>query len=288
VTFDWEIALAADAELAERPVWECSDESLLWVDIHAGAVHRLVDGADTEFRAGCSVGAAARRRAGGYVLATAEGFLLTGPDGSRQADPVRPVEQAGGQRFNDGAVDPAGRFWAGTVATDDVPGRLFCLDPDLQVRCVLDDLTESNGIAWSPDGTLMYFVDSGEPRIRTYSFDVESGAIGTLDDLVVLDPEVDGTPDGLITDSAGAVWVALWGGGVVRRYAPDGTLLAEHRLPVTQVTCPALGGADLCRLFVTTAWEGMDDAERARQPSAGSIFVRTVPTPGLPSPRFAA
>lgn len=288
MTAGWEIALAAGAELAERPVWDCSDGSLLWVDIHAGAVHRLVDGVDTAFRAGCPVGAAARRRGGGYVLATAHGFLLTGPDGVADSDPIRPPEQVEGQRFNDGAVDPAGRFWAGTVATEDGPGRLFCLDTDGRVRVVLEELTESNGIAWSPDGTRMYFVDSGQPRIRTYSFDAESGAIAPLEDLVMLDADVDGTPDGLTTDSAGAVWVALWGGSAVRRYAPDGTLLADHRLPVAQVTCPTLGGADLRRLFVTTAWEGMDDMERAAEPSAGHIFVRTVCTPGLPSPRFAA
>jgi sugar lactone lactonase YvrE len=288
MTSDWQVALAAGAELGERPVWDCSDGSLLWVDIHAGAVHRLADGVDTSFHAGCAVGAAARRRGGGYVLATARGFQLTGPDGVPESDPVRPPELADGQRFNDGAVDPAGRFWAGTVATRGAPGRLFCLDTDVRARVVLEDLTESNGIAWSPDGTLMYFVDSGEPRVRTYSFDVESGAVSPLDDLVVFDGEVEGTPDGLITDSVGAVWVALWGGNAVRRYAADGTLLAEHRLPAAQVTCPALGGPDLRRLFVTTAWEGMDDLERAAQPSAGDIFVRTVCTPGLPSTRFAA
>ena len=288
MTAGWEIAFAPGAELAERPVWECSDESLLWVDIHAGAVHRLVDGVDTAFHAGCAVGAAGRRRSGGYVLATADGFVLTGPEGTPEGDPIRPSGLAEGQRFNDGAVDPVGRFWAGTVATQDAPGRLFCLDTDVRVRVVLDELTESNGIAWSPDGTRMYFVDSGEPRIRTYAFDVESGTVTALDDLAVLDAEIDGTPDGLTTDSAGAIWVALWGGSAVRRYAPDGTLLACHALPVTQVTCPALGGPGLRRLFVTTAWEGMDDAERARQPEAGHLFVRTVPTPGVPSPWFAA
>jgi sugar lactone lactonase YvrE len=222
------------------------------------------------------------------VLATADGFLLTDEDGRVDAEPIRPLGQADGQRFNDGAVDPAGRFWAGTVATDDAPGRLFCLDPDLRVRVVLDELTESNGIAWSPDGTRMYFVDSGEPRIRSYAFDVDSGAIAPREDLARFDVDVDGVPDGLTTDSDGAVWVALWGGSAVRRYAPDGTLLAQHRLPVTQVTCPALGGPDLRRLFVTTAWERMDEAERARQPCAGHVFARTVPTPGLPAVRFAA
>jgi len=221
---------------------------------------------------------------GGYVLAAADGFRLVGADGTPGGAPLRPPGMAAGVRFNDGACDPSGRFWAGTVARDRRPGAgaLYRLDPDGQITVVLDGVTESNGLGWSPDGGTFYFIDSGEPRprIRAFPCDLAAGTLGAPRDLVQPPPE-QGIPDGLIVDAAGCVWVAFWGGHAVRRYSPAGELLAELPVPVSQPSCPALGGPDLADLYVTTAWEDMAPAQRAAEPLAGHLLRTRVDRAGL-------
>jgi sugar lactone lactonase YvrE len=284
----WETAVAAGAELGERPFWDGS--GLVWVDIDAGRLHRYRPGHGDGVVLGLPVplGAAAPRRAGGYVLATSVGFMLAGPDGDIEEGALRPGGMAAGARFNDGACDPAGRFWAGTV-TDDVrpgAGALYRLGPDGTVTAMLDGVTESNGLGWSPDGGTMYFIDSGEPepRIRAFGFDVASGDLGEPRDLVRF-PGGGAVPDGLVVDHEGCVWVAMWGGAEVGRYSPDGELLAALPVPVTQPTCPAFGGARLDELYLTTAWQGMTASQRAAEPLAGHV-LRTRPgargDPALP------
>ena len=189
----WEIAVPAGAELGERPYWDGA--GLVWVDIMAGHLHRYRPGDGDEVvlevAAGgrpVPLGAAAPRRGGGYVLATEAGFMLAGRDGRLEEGAIRPAGMPADAMFNDGACDPAGRFWAGTV-THDLrlgAGALYRLGPDGTITTMLDRVTESNGIGWSTDGVTMYFVDSGEPetRIRAFGFDVASGDLGTCQDLV--------------------------------------------------------------------------------------------------------
>src|SRR5882724_2950338 len=154
----WEVALPAQADLGERPVWDAAAGGLIWVDINAGQLHRFTPGAGPEqsdeviIDLGLAIGAAAPRRDGGYVLATADGFRLAGSDGSPDGEPVRPEGMGADLRFNDGACDPAGRFWAGTVARDRRAGAgaLYRLDPGGEVTRMLTGVTESNGLGWSP------------------------------------------------------------------------------------------------------------------------------------------
>jgi len=187
----------------------------------------------------------------------------------------RPPGMLADIRFNDGACDPVGRFWAGTVAGDRRAGAgaLYRLDPSGEMAVVLDGVTESNGLGWSPDGGTFYFIDSGEPRprIRAFPCDLAAGTLGAPRDLVQPPPE-QGIPDGLMVDAAGCVWVAFWGGHAVRRYSPAGELLAELPVPVSQPSCPALGGPDLADLYVTTAWEDMTQEQRAAEPLAGHLL----------------
>jgi sugar lactone lactonase YvrE len=285
----WEIAVAAGAELGERPVWDAAGSCLLWVDIKAGRLHRYRPGEGNELvielaAAGpgeppVAIGAAAHRRGGGYVLAASDGFRLTGPEGELQDGPARPPGMGDDVRFNDAACDPAGRFWAGTVGYDrrQGAGALYRLDPGGAVTTVLEGVTESNGLGWSPDGATFFYIDSGEPRprVRAFEFDAATGVLGRSRDLVRFGPG-GAVPDGLVVDGDGCVWVALFGGGAVHRYSPDGELLAVHPVPVSQPTCPAFGGPDLSHLYVTTAWEGMDPAQRAAEPLAGHV-LRTRP-----------
>jgi sugar lactone lactonase YvrE len=284
----WETAVAAGAELGERPFWDGS--GLSWVDINAGRLHRYRPGLGDEvvLELPVPLGAAAPRQRGGYVLATAAGFRLAGPDGKLEEGAIRPVGLNPDSRFNDGACDPAGRFWAGTVTSDVRPGAgaLYRLDPDGSVTIMLDKVTESNGLGWSPDGGTMYFIDSGEPepRIRAFSFNLAAGEPGQSRDLVRF-PGGGVVPDGLVVDHDGCLWVAMWGGAEVRRYAPDGALLAVLPVPVTQPTCPAFGGAGLDELYLTSAWLGMTASQRAAEPLAGHV-LRTRPgvrgDPALP------
>ncbi len=291
---DWRVAVPAAAELGERPVWDRDLGCMIWVDIPTGRLHRHRPGGDDEVDEvvvdlEVTIGAAAPRRDGGYVLAAGDGFRLVGNDGREIADPVRPTGIAPGVRFNDGACDPAGRFWAGTVASDRRAGAgaLYRLDPDGTVSVMLEGVTESNGLGWSTDGTVCYFIDSGEvpARIRAFAFDPGTGTLGPAHDLAVVDPD-DGVPDGLVVDESGCVWVALWGGATVRRYAPSGELMTRLSFPVSQPSCPGFGGADLGDLYVTSAWEGMDEAARAAEPSAGHVFVSRPGVRGAAVARF--
>jgi sugar lactone lactonase YvrE len=292
VNVSWDIAVPAGAELGERPVWDAATGSLIWVNILAGHLHRYRPGVGDEVvhTAGVAVGAAGLRAGGGYVLAAADGFRLVGADGTPDGDPLRPPGMAGHVRFNDGACDPAGRFWGGTVARDRRPGAgaLYRLDADGGITTMLEDVTESNGLGWSPDGGTFYYIDSGEPRprIRAFPCDLAAGTLGPPRDLVQ-PPAEHGIPDGLTVDADGCLWVAFWGGHAVRRYSPGGELLAELPVPVSQPSCPAFGGPDLEDLYVTTAWEDMTQAQRAAEPLAGHLLqTRVEGATGQPAGQF--
>ena len=160
--------------------------------------------------------------------------------------------------MNDGAADPQGRFWAGTVADRPGAGVLYRLERDGRIDPVLDGLTTSNGIGWSPDGRTMYLADSGPRVIHAFDFD---GAAGTMSGgrVLVTVPEDVGAPDGLTVDAGGDLWVAIWGGGRVHRYSPAGELRQVLAVPAVETTSCAFAGPDLHRLYVTTATEDWTD-----------------------------
>src|SRR5262249_18396906 len=168
----WEVVVEASAELGERPVWDPSMSCLTWVDINAGRLHRYTPGGGNDVVIEPSadgqpipIGAAAHRGSGGYVLAAADGFRLAGPDGSNEAGPWRPPDMPDHVRFNDGVCDPAGRFWAGTVAHDVRPGGggLYRLDPGGAITTVLEGGTEWHGLGWGPHGATLSFIASRAP-----------------------------------------------------------------------------------------------------------------------------
>ena len=217
-------------------------------------------------------GAVAPAVGGGYVLAAGPGFLYVDPAGW-VGELAQPEAGRTDVRMNDGACDPQGRFWAGTMAYDESPGMgaLYRLELDGSCTRVLTGLTISNGIGWSPDGATMYLADSGTGRVEAFDFDSDSGDISRRRTLVHIEqPGV--VPDGLTVDEDGGIWVALWGGGAIQRYAPDGSVLTTVRLPVERPTSCAFGGPDRATLFVTTARAGLDEAALARQPDAGHLF----------------
>jgi sugar lactone lactonase YvrE len=242
------------ASLGEGPCWDAASGSLYWVDIEVGRVLRLDGGgAFRGWDVGQAVGAVVVRSSGGLVLAARDGFLTLDPETGAVA-PLVSVGLPEGCRMNDGACDQAGRFFAGTMADDEAPdrGTLYRLDPDHSISIVIPRVTISNGIGWSPDGGRMYFVDSPTRRVDALDYDPATGAIAGRRPFARIDAG-DAIPDGLAVDAEGCVWVALWDGGAVLRFGPDGRLMDSLELPTPRVTSCAFGGPDLETLYITTA-----------------------------------
>lgn len=268
---------AESAELGEGARWDAGRGELLWVDITGGVLRRAVeDGVRLHTIAAVQIGeplGAATTvdpaAGGGWLLAAGRGFRHLAVDDTVTALlDVEPPDV----RMNDAACDPQGRFWAGSTAYDgrEGGGRLVRCDPDGAVREVIASETTANGLGWSPDGRTLYHADSGPGVLSAYPFDPVTGELGPGE--VLVRPEA-GVPDGLLVDDVGALWVALHGAGEVRRYAPDGSTMAVVRLPVSQPTSVAIGGASGRRLFVTTAREKFDERQLAAQPDAGRVFA---------------
>jgi sugar lactone lactonase YvrE len=220
----------------------------------------------------------------GWILAAGRGFMHLSVEGDLR--PIVDVAPAG-TRMNDGACDPQGRFWAGTLADDFRPGggTLYRLDCDGQVEVVLRDLTISNGLGWSPDGATMYLVDSGPGVVYAFDFHAETATISDGRVLATLPRDI-GTPDGLTVDADGDIWIAIYDGGRVNRYAPDGVLREALLLPAAQSTSCAFAGPKLNRLYVTTATEGWSDEQRRAQPTAGLVYRFDTNATGRPAAPF--
>ncbi|WP_217140477.1 SMP-30/gluconolactonase/LRE family protein [Streptomyces sp. AC627_RSS907] len=277
----YEVAVRAEATLGEGPTWDARAGRLVWVDILGSRVHTYdpASGRRTVRTTEQHVGAAKPRAGGGLVLNLRDGIGLLDPDDSfrwlhREAVPDR--------RGNDAAVAPDGSLWAGTMRYDEAPGggTLSRVTGDGVVEVVLDDVAVSNGTGWSPDGRLMYYIDSPTRRIDV--LDAGDGPLANRRPLATVEDGA-GFPDGLTVDADGCVWVALWDGGAVRRYTPDGRLDRVIALPVPRVTACAFGGPDLTDLYITTARVGLT----APHPLAGSVLVVPGAGRGVAQPAFA-
>ncbi|MGO8883782.1 MAG: SMP-30/gluconolactonase/LRE family protein [Streptosporangiaceae bacterium] len=265
------------AALGEGPCWDDAAGALYWIDVPAGRVHRLnADDAHAAWEIGQPVGAVAPRAGGGLAVAARDGFLSLDVTTGQTA--VLAAVEAGmpQNRMNDGACDRAGRFYAGTIAQDETPGAgtLYRLGTDHTVTPVLTGLTISNGIGWSPDERLMYYIDSPTHGVDVFDYDPVTGAIDSRRRFADVG-QGDTVPDGLTVDADGFVWVAVWGGGAVLRHDLSGRVCQRVELPAARVTSCAFGGADLRRLYITTA-AGPADA-------GGVLFACKPGATGLPA-----
>jgi sugar lactone lactonase YvrE len=272
-----ELAVPAQCELAEGPVWDGDTRQLLWVDILAGRVHTYdpAAGSHSSFGVGCQVGAVGLTAAGRLVLALEDGFALCDADGRNFERLRSPVIDRRLVRFNDGKPDPWGGFWAGTMQRDegrDGLGRLYRLGPDGAITELVAGVSLSNGLDWTDDRARFYYVDSPTGAIDLFDTDPQSGQLSNRRRFVDVTPDGKGVPDGLTIDAAGGIWVAVWGTGEIRRYDPDGKLDTLVRVPASQVSSAAFGGADLTTLYITTARENFTQAQLAAEPHAGDIF----------------
>ncbi|WDZ83877.1 SMP-30/gluconolactonase/LRE family protein [Micromonospora cathayae] len=272
------------AEHGEGPVWCPADRRLRWVDMLAGDILTLdpTNGAVSRRHVAPVVAAVRPRAGGGLVAAVERGFALLRDDA---VELLPEIWSDPSVRMNDGGCDPWGRFYCGSMAYDAAPGRaaLYRLSPGGAVETVLTGLTVSNGLAWTRDGTTAWYVDSATRRVDTFAVAPATGELRDRRPVVVVPPDV-GTPDGLCVDVEGGVWVALWDGGAVHRYAPDGRLTAVVSLPVRRPTACTFGGPDLADLYVTTSRQGLPAGDRS---PAGALFRIRPRVPGFPDHTFA-
>ena len=263
----------------EGPVWSSTWGGLKWVDMLAGDILSLLADGSVERHSVGTVAAAIRpRAAGGAVIAVERGFAIDA-GGDAPIEYLSEVFHDHGLRMNEGACDPDGHFYCGSMAWDKGAGHgsLYRLDLDRNVTEAVAGVTISNGLDWSPDGRVAYYVDSATQQIDVFDYDRDHGLRNRR--ALVRIPESAGAPDGLTVDAEGFVWVALWGGSAVHRYQPDGTLDRVVRVPVSQVTALTFGGANLDELFITTSREGLLNGA---EPSAGALFHYAAHVKGQP------
>ncbi len=275
----------------ETPIWIPDEQAVYWIDLGDSKVHRYHPGSgDTkEWTLNVPITALARRASGKWILATKTGLYFWDQESNTSEFIADPEADNPSLRFNDGAIDPKGRFLIGTLNEEDLnapDGALYRLDPDLSIHKLDTGYAVANGIGFSPDGTTLYLTDMFHGKILAYDYDVEAGTVSGKCTFVEVPAEA-GLPDGLIVDAEGFIWSAHWGGWRVTRYAPDGTIDREIKLPVANVTCMALGGPSLNELYITTAWFMLSDEERAAQPQAGDLFRIETDVTGRLEPEFA-
>ncbi|MRX52253.1 SMP-30/gluconolactonase/LRE family protein [Paracoccus sp. S-4012] len=269
---------------AEGPVWWPGWGGLRWVDMLAGTVLHLDEEGRVHRRELGGVVAALRpRKVGGAVFGVERGFALEDPNGHVRRLPALWDDEGDGRglRMNEGACDPQGRFLCGSMAYDKRPGAgaLYRLDPDGGVETVLDRVTISNGLDWSPDGSHAYHNDTETMQVAV--FDSPDGGLSERRVFVDLSDEKL-RPDGLTVDAEGHVWIALSNGGQVRRYTPEGRLDGVLELPTPKVTACTFGGPDLDRLYITTSRENQPD-----DGIAGALFRADIGVRGQPARCFA-
>ena len=195
-----------------------------------------------------------------------------------------PSDAAPNTRFNDGKCDPFGRLWIGTMDKNAKPyqGKLYRLDGQKWVG-ILDNISISNGLAWSPDQRTMYYIDTFEQAVYGFDFDGVSGEISQKRIVVTISDSM-GSPDGMTVDSTGKLWIALWGGSGVACFDPQtGQLLGKIEVPALNVTSCEFGGPDLKTLIISTAREGLSEEQLKQYPLSGKVFFVYTPFRGLKS-----
>lgn len=270
-------------KLGEGPIWMAQEGAVWFVDIKLDKIHRFMpaSGAMKSYDTPPNPGFIVPGRSGEFIVGLQAGLHRFDPASGRftllfEVEPDKP-----GNRLNDGAVDPLGRLWFGSMdnGEKDPTGCLYRLDK-AGPKAMDCKIPITNGPTFSPDGRILYHTETLARTI--YAFDVAEN--GDLSNKRVFATVEDGAghPDGPVMDSEGCLWTGLYGGWGVRRYSPQGKLLAQVRLPCANVTKMAFAGPDLRTVFVTTAWKGLNDEQRAQQPLAGGLFRFEAEVAGLP------
>ncbi|MFC3284664.1 SMP-30/gluconolactonase/LRE family protein [Litchfieldella rifensis] len=278
--------LACGCELGEGPLWHAADSRLYWCDILAGRLHWLdpASGESDWADFGRYISLAVPLEGGGMMVA-GENRLERFEPATGQREALMDFEADNPlTRPNDGRVDRHGYLWLSSMgkAAEPGAGSLYRLHRGELVR-LRSGITIPNAISFSPDGKRAYFADTARGMVFTWALDPQGWPLG--EPVPWFDSAArEGAPDGAVVDSEGAMWLALWGAGKVVRLSPDARIIDEIRVPTSQPSCPAFGGGRLDRLYITTAREGMGEAQRQRELQAGDLFVAALKTPGLAEP----
>jgi sugar lactone lactonase YvrE len=272
------------SDLGEGPIWSANTNSVTWTDITQNTFHTadIDTGRTMSFGVPSMVGAIAHSKEGGYIAATQKGFARIGVDGK-----YSPLHSflPDDMRMNDGKVDPSGRFWAGSMALSFEKGRgsLYVLEKDNSYRSILDDITLSNGMGWSPDAQYFYYIDSVPGVLKRFDYDLHTGQISNPKDLITFDSS-SGIPDGMSMSSDGKIVIALWDGRRIEIYEPSGEKVSEITLGVSRPTSCTFAGPNRDILIVSTASQGIDQAD---EPLAGKILAVTgTGLSGLPTQQY--
>lgn len=286
-----ELVLPLRADLAEGPMWDPRPARLHFVDVTTGRIHRLdpataaLHSIDTGLMAGCVV----PRANGQLVAALTTGLWALEADSGAKTFLIGPPEHDARRcRFNDGKCDPQGRLWAGTMGlkAEAGAGALYCFPDAGKSHRAVSGVTVSNGLAWSADGTTMYYIDSPTRRVDAFDFDGRTGQIANRRTAFAL-PDGRDVPDGCTIDSEDMLWVAHWGGGKVTRWEPrTGRHLATIDVPAPHTSSCTFGGPNLETLYITTARRGLDATALAAFPDSGGIFACRPGVRGLPAEVF--
>jgi len=275
------------AVLGEGPVWVEREQALYWVDIPRRRLFRWAEGEDVRtIEPGTHICSLVARRSGGFVGAGYDGFLAI--DLETGIEPLgNPERELAGNRFNDGKVDREGRFWAGTMdrSEREASGSLYRLDPDLSWSRIDGGYRVTNGPAFSLDGRTMYHTDSALQQV--YAFDLDERGVASNRRAFLRFGAGEGYPDGMTVDAEDCLWIAFWDGWCVRRFSPGGERLAEIAVPAQRPTSCAFGGADLDRLFITSARRGLTHEQLSTQPNAGGVFMTMPGVKGVAETPFA-
>ncbi|GHA55483.1 SMP-30/gluconolactonase/LRE family protein [Pontibacter akesuensis] len=264
-----------ESRLGEGPCWHPEEQVLYWVDIEGHALRKYnPDTAEVEvYLMPERINAVVPIAGGGLLVALHNRICTYETATGKLKEMAKPLNDAT-IRLNDGKCDPAGRFWVGTMALDVRTGaaELYRLDEKLQVNRLLQHLTISNGLAWSADAKILYFIDTPTQTIQAFDFNVATGEISNKREVVHVS-EQEGKPDGMTIDSDGNLWVALHGGAAVACYDPrTGAQLHKIEVPATNVTSCTFGGLNLDTLYITTAREWLPAAQLEQYPLSGSLF----------------
>ena len=288
---DIRVVVSSSNLIGESPVWSVAQQALYWVDVEGKLVQRIdpATGDVERWTMPEVTSCIGLRQRGGLVAGTRTGFIFLDTTTGAVTPITHPEADMPGNRFNDGKVDRAGRFWAGTkniANSSETTGSVYRLDPNLEAHRIDRGISCVNGIAWAPDNRTMYLCDTWLRCIYAYDFEPAAGVARNRRLFVQLAPE-DGYPDGLTVDADGFLWNAHYDGWRITRYAPDGRIDRIVRMPVQQVTSVMFGGANLRTLFVTSAKLRLAPEARASQPLAGHVFAFEPGVKGLPEPMFA-
>jgi len=281
---EFSLVLDAQCALGESPVWWAAAGKLVFVDITGRRLHRFdplskqheVDPVAED------IGCVAPARGGGYVAGLRSGLWLLDPAGAKLRQLAANPEDAATHRFNEGHVDPRGRYFAGTLDEPKAAGDagLYRLDKSGLAK-LADSIMTSNGLAFSPDGRTLYFSDTPRFVIYRLDYDPATGAATNRRVFARIEPTATdrGRPDGAAVDVEGCYWSSLYEGSRVRRYDPDGKVMADYHVPALNTTMPAFGGADMKTLFVTTARD-------KKGGPGGGLYARPVDVAGIPGTLF--